>query len=57
MGSEPINVAAFEEAAGVGVEVSAEQITAAVKEVVEENKERLLEERWAHWISVVVFCF
>lgn len=45
VGSEPINTAKFEEAAGVGVEVGPDQIAAAVAGCVAENKEKLLEER------------
>ncbi|GAB4821823.1 hypothetical protein N2152v2_008869 [Parachlorella kessleri] len=46
VGSEAIDAAELEEAAGVGVEVTSEQITAAVAEVVKENEERLKEERY-----------
>ena len=45
VGSEAIDAAELEEAAGVGVEVTPEQITEAVAEVVMENEERLREER------------
>lgn len=46
-GSEPVDVAAFEEAAGVGVDVSPQQVSAAVAEVVETNKPALIEQRYA----------
>lgn len=45
LGSEALDRAAFEEAAGVGVEVTPEQLRAAVAEVIEAHRERLLEER------------
>ena len=45
VGSEPIDVAAFEEAAGVGVEVGPEQVKEAVAACVRENEEKLREER------------
>jgi hypothetical protein len=41
-----MDVAAFEEAAGVGVEVSAQQISAAVSEVVEAHRLALVEQRY-----------
>lgn len=46
-GSEPVDVAAFDEAAGVGVEVSPQQVSAAVAEVVESSKPALIEQRYA----------
>ncbi len=46
VGSEPIDVAKFEEAAGVGVEVTPDQIKAAVAACVQENEAKLKEERW-----------
>jgi hypothetical protein len=45
VGSEPIDVATFEEAAGVGVEVGPDQIQAAVAACIQENEEKLREER------------
>lgn len=45
VGSEPIDVAAFEQAAGVGVEVGPEQIKEAVAACVQENEAKLKEER------------
>lgn len=45
VGSEPIDVAEFEEAAGVGVEVTAEQVQAAVAACVQEHRAKLEEER------------
>ncbi|KAL4447374.1 hypothetical protein ABPG77_007407 [Micractinium sp. CCAP 211/92] len=46
VGSEPIDVAKFEEAAGVGVEVTPDQIKAAVAACVQENEAKLKEERY-----------
>lgn len=45
VGSEAIDVAAFEQAAGVGVEVGPEQIKAAVAACIQENEAKLREER------------
>lgn len=45
VGSEPINVAALEEAAGVGVEVGPQQIQEVVAACVKENEAKLKEER------------
>ncbi|KAH9322968.1 hypothetical protein KI387_017607, partial [Taxus chinensis] len=44
IGPESLKVDDFEEACGVGVEVSVEEINAAVKEVVNENKEAILDQ-------------
>ncbi|CAI9096164.1 OLC1v1032248C1 [Oldenlandia corymbosa var. corymbosa] len=44
--SEPLEVDKFEQACGVGVEVSAEDIKDAVNEVFEENKSTILEQRY-----------
>ncbi|PRW56443.1 glutamine--tRNA ligase [Chlorella sorokiniana] len=46
VGSEPIDVAAFEQAAGVGVEVGPEQIKEAVAACIKENEAKLKEERY-----------
>ncbi|GAQ83924.1 putative glutaminyl-tRNA synthetase [Klebsormidium nitens] len=46
VGRDELNVAEFEEKAGVGVEVTPEQIKAAVAEVLAADKERLLVERY-----------
>ncbi|KAG4998586.1 hypothetical protein JHK82_029378 [Glycine max] len=46
MGSENLDLNKFEEACGVGVEVSIEDIKQAVNEVVEENKATILELRY-----------
>ncbi|XP_068643603.1 glutamine--tRNA ligase-like [Aristolochia californica] len=46
VGSESFNIDDFEEACGVGVNVSAEQIECAVVEVLNENKEAILEQRY-----------
>lgn len=46
VGSEPVDKAAFEEAAGVGIVISPEQITAAVADAINSKKEQLVEERW-----------
>lgn len=45
VGPSPLDTSALEEAAGVGVVVSTEQIQAAVAAAVEANKPKLLEER------------
>lgn len=45
MGSEQLDVAELEAAAGVGVEVTLEQIAAAVAGVVQANEETLRVER------------
>ena len=47
VGSEAIDVAAFEEAAGVGVEVGPEQVKAAVAACVAASEAQLREERCA----------
>lgn len=46
MGAGPLDAAAFEEAAGVGVEVTQEQVAAAVAEVVTANEAALREQRY-----------
>eukprot|EP01018_Ginkgo_biloba_P011028 Gb_30862 [translate_table: standard] len=46
IGPESLKVEDFEEACGVGVEVSIEEIKAAVREVVNENKEAILAQRY-----------
>ena len=45
IGVGPVDAAAFEQAAGVGVTVAPEDIAAGVSAVVEANMERLVEER------------
>lgn len=45
VGGEPVEPGAFDEAAGVGVVVTPEQVSAAVKEAINSKKEQLLEER------------
>lgn len=45
VGAEPIEGAAFETAAGIGVSVTAEDVAAGVAATVEAVKEQLLEER------------
>jgi hypothetical protein len=45
VGSEPIDVQEFEQAAGVGVEVTQEQVQAAVAACIQENRAKLEEER------------
>ena len=45
IGSEAVNQADLEEASGVGVEVTHEQLAAAVKEVIESEADLLREER------------
>jgi Glutaminyl-tRNA synthetase, non-specific RNA binding region part 1 len=47
IGGEPLDAAALEEAAGVGVVVTQEQVAAAVAGAVDGARERLLEERCA----------
>jgi len=46
VGGEPIDVAAFQEAAGVGVEVGPDHVKAAVAACVQENEAKLKEERY-----------
>eukprot|EP00854_Cymbomonas_tetramitiformis_P004421 gene4421-5430_t len=46
LGAEALDVTAFEEASGVGQEVTAEQILAAVAGVMEKNNAQLLEQRY-----------
>ncbi|WIA16884.1 hypothetical protein OEZ85_013812 [Tetradesmus obliquus] len=46
VGGEPTDAAAFEEAAGVGVVVTPEQISAAVADAIASKKEQLLEDRY-----------
>lgn len=46
VGGEPTDAAAFEEAAGVGVVVTPEQISAAVADAIGSKKEQLLEDRY-----------
>lgn len=46
IGAEPVDAATFEQAAGVGVTVSAKDIATGVAAAVEANKERLLDERY-----------
>ena len=45
VGSEAIDAAALDEAAGVGVEVGPDQIRAAVAQCVQDNEATLREER------------
>ncbi len=45
IGSDPVHQADLEEASGVGVEVTPEQLAAAVKEVINSEAELLREER------------
>ena len=45
LGAEPLDLAAFEAASGVGVEVAEEEVASAVAAAVAENRERLLEDR------------
>ncbi len=46
IGSEPVDVKALEEAAGVGVVVTPEQISAAVADVIAQNEAQLQERRY-----------
>ncbi|GAB2286771.1 Glutamine--tRNA ligase, cytoplasmic [Dionaea muscipula] len=46
IGSEQFNVTEFEEACGVGIEVSCEEIKRTVDEIFEENKSLILEKRY-----------
>ena len=47
IGSDPMNRAELEEASGVGVEVTHEQLAAAVKAAIQDEAELLQEDRWA----------
>eukprot|EP00164_Ancoracysta_twista_P004428 GFYU01005976.1.p1 GENE.GFYU01005976.1~~GFYU01005976.1.p1 ORF type:complete len:267 (+),score=118.25 GFYU01005976.1:60-803(+) len=48
LGESKVDVAKFEEACGVGVEVSADQVTAAVKAYVDSVKEKMVAERYRY---------
>lgn len=51
-----LDLAAFEAACGIGVEVSRDEIVAAVREEVERNKERLIAERYLFPIGNLQVC-
>ncbi|BBN05975.1 glutaminyl-tRNA synthetase [Marchantia polymorpha subsp. ruderalis] len=53
-GPEPYNLAEFESACGVGVEVSQEEIQAAVKAVIEKQKDMLLQQRYRANVGILL---